>query len=297
MTKTPLKPDRPISSIVFPKTGRPYLRVEHLPRTQQELELKVGKKFLGALAHFRGERYTDLSSGRGRGDLVCKRADGAAIRIQVVEIVDQDRRLVQAMRTSYADAVLSQHPEVLAPFRGCAVTLVDSGDPPYLPKVSTRKGQKCMEEIVDALTTIGSQINSLPVRKIRTRKVQIGSDGRDVHVICERFAPHEADEHFSFRWAGGDRGYPLGQRRPLLSGAVEQKIRKCYSKPQTPFWLLAYSTDTLLAADDTDVLSAREILAAGGHPFDASWYLYPYNHRNLGHLVRIWASDENACER
>jgi hypothetical protein len=81
MPKRPLKPDRPISSIVFPKSGRPHLKVERLPRTQGELELAIGRKFLGALAHFRDERCSDLRLGSEPADLICKQEDGSEVAI------------------------------------------------------------------------------------------------------------------------------------------------------------------------------------------------------------------------
>lgn len=290
MAKKPLKPDRPIASIAFPKSGRPRLEVERLPRTQRELELSIGGKFLGALGHFRCERYADLRPGSEPADLVCKRKDGSDVAIQVVEIVDHNIRLVQTMRRSYAAAMEAEYQPVLAAFRGCSVTLVDPGAPPYLPLVRTAGGRASLQQLVSGLTVIGADIGSLGLRKIRTTRLSIGPDGTDIHVLCERFAVAGTDIPFSFRWSGG--AYRIDEPRALLSGAVEQKIRKGYARPSSAFWLLAYSTDTLLMEDDPDVLRAEQVLAAGGHVFDAVWFLYPYNDLELGHLVRVWPADE-----
>lgn len=289
MAKRPLKPDRPIASIAFPKSGRPHLEVERLPRTQRELELAIGSKFLGAPAHFRSERYADLRPGSEPADLVCKRKDGSEVAIQVVEVVDQNVRLLQTMRSSYVAAIEAKHHAVLATFSGCSVTLVDSGAPPYLPPVKTAPGRASLLQLASGLTVIASDISSLQLRQIRSRRLSIGPDRTDVHVLCERFAAGGDDVPFSFQWSGG---YRVDQPRRILSGAVEQKLRKRYAKPAAAFWLLAYSTDTLLMDDDPDVPTTRHVLASGGHVFDAAWFLYPYNDVDLGHLLRVWPADE-----
>jgi hypothetical protein len=196
------------------------------------------------------------------------------------------------MRSSYAAAIEAQHQSVLSTFRGCSVTVVDPGDPPYLPPVATTAGRTCLLELVRGLEVIGSEIASLQVRKTRSRRLRIGSHKRDVHVVCERFVSGEGDAPFSFRWSGGGPAYRTDQPRGMLSGAVENKISKRYTKPPGVFWLLAYSTDTLLMQDDPDVLRARQVLAAGAQVFDGAWFLYPYNNVDLGQLLKIWPPDE-----
>ena len=57
----PLKPDRPIASIIFSDKGKVRKSVENLPRVQKELEISIGKKFAGALKHFHKQKLTDYS--------------------------------------------------------------------------------------------------------------------------------------------------------------------------------------------------------------------------------------------
>ena len=81
--RKPRKPDRPVASIVFTNKGKVSLAAEHLPTTQDQLELAVGNKFIGALAHFCRRKLSDLKSGSGRGDLLCHDEQGSVTKIQV----------------------------------------------------------------------------------------------------------------------------------------------------------------------------------------------------------------------
>ena len=96
--KVPLKPDRPLASIVFSDEGKVSRNIEHPPRTQKELELAIGSKFLYSLAHFQATHLSDLKSVEGRADLVAHREDGAAVLIQVAEVVDQAMRRINEPR-------------------------------------------------------------------------------------------------------------------------------------------------------------------------------------------------------
>ena len=88
----PLKPLRNPSHIVFPKVGTPYPVVEQLPREQECLELALGRKFVGALHKFRGIQIDELTRGAEPADLKCRSADGTAIELQIVEVIDQELR-------------------------------------------------------------------------------------------------------------------------------------------------------------------------------------------------------------
>lgn len=287
--KKPLKPDRPVGVLVFPKKGGVYRKMEHFPRDQDELELTMGKKFLGSLSHFRGVQLSNLHPGSGRGDLLCTDKEGKTIKIQVVEIVNEQHRLLTEMRSSYSQAVETNFAEVLSSFSGCKVTLVDDGwQEPYLPSIRTSEGKRCLQELGDGLQEIGSESSSLDCKKIRLRHLEIGPHCRRIGVVCERFAPSGKDVPFQFSWSGGLPGYKLGEPRNLLTRAVLIKIGKQYSKPTEPFWLLAYSTDTLLSEDDAEIIETGKLLGENKHPFDEVWYMYPRPVEDLGFIVRIW---------
>lgn len=286
--RKPLKPDRPLASFVFPKKGKPRRAIEHLPRTQDELEVAVGRKFTGSLSHFLGRNLSELVSGAGRGDLLCRDEKGSVIKIQVVEVVNQNLRKLSEMRNNYSEYISKRHAVVLNKFRGCAVTLVDVGDPPYLASIRSTLGQSCAKQLVQWLSDIGNEIDTLECKKIRSRRLTVTPFQREVSVTVERYLPAEDSAPMSFSWSGGGPGYRVDQPRNLLPSAVRGKINKHYPKPQEEFWLLAYSTDTLLHGDDPDIEQTASLLSDLDHPFDQAWYFYPYNNVDLGHVVHVW---------
>lgn len=148
----PKKPDRPLRSITFPKSGPPRENIEHLPLEQGKLDLEVGMKFIGSLAHFRGETYTGLREGPEEpADLSCFGVNGAEIYIQVTTIVDQLQRTLWQMRNSYREEIVTKHSDALQGFSGCSVTLVDVGDPPYLPRVNRLESGTRIEAVAQML--------------------------------------------------------------------------------------------------------------------------------------------------
>jgi hypothetical protein len=128
------KPDRPLSVLVFPKTGRPYMRVEHPPRDQKGLEFALGSKFIGALAHFQGIRLSKLTicpESEEPGDLTCVDEKGRAIKIQVAELIDHSPRRLKEMWGSYVE-VAKHYSRPTEPFwllTYLTDTLFDEQDP------------------------------------------------------------------------------------------------------------------------------------------------------------------------
>lgn len=288
MRRKPLKPDRPLSSIIFPKKGKPRAAIEHLPRTQDNLEFAVGEKFIGAMEHFFGEKYSDLESGPGRADLTCRDEHGELIKIQVVEVINQELRQVMDMRSDYLNYLAKEYAEVFEVFRGCRITLADSGDPPYLPSIKTEAGRACAQQLADWLSGIGGEIQTLQCKKMRVLKTKVGPSEREISVAVERSDPFSGETQVGFEWGGAGPGYRADEPRGLLPTAIGHKIKKNYSKPNETFWLLAYSTDTIYLEDDPDIVASRALLDTSEHPFDDVWYFYPYNNKNLGAIERIW---------
>lgn len=290
--KPPSKPEREVGVIVFPKDGAPYLDVERLPGEQDKQELIAVKKLLGALAHFKDKHYRNPRVGSGgTDDIVCESEDGSTIEIQVAWTGDDNIRQLREMRDSYVNVIANEHLEVLKAFHGCNVDLVDTGDPPYLPRVKTIEGQRCLDELVSGLMNIGSQIDTLQVGKISGRKLNIGPDRREIGVICERLPSTNNDMPCSIRWTGSLPVYGGDGRRNTLSETVLKKINKSYAKPENEFWLLIYSTDLPLTDTDPDISSAQEILNKSEHPFDIVWYLHPHPNLERGILIKVWPPD------
>lgn len=287
--RKPQKPIRNPTHLVFPKAGPVRREVEELPRKQEDLEFTVGRKFLGALQHFKGVQFHDLCRGSEPADLMCQSPDGYPVGLQIIEVINQDLRQLQHMRSSYREALVQTLGEELLLFNGCRVSLVDSGDPPYLPQVTSTDGQACLRVLAEHVQKIAKDIHTLEVGKMRSHRAKTLSPEREVSVLVERILPAGEPVRLAFSWTGGGPSYRTDISRGLLTQAVRSKIAKRYAKPAIgKFVLLAYSIDTLLQDDDPDVAESRRILEASQHPFDDAWFIYPYVDEELGALVHIW---------
>jgi hypothetical protein len=292
----PLKPDRPLVGIMFPEYGRPHRIIEHMPRTQDELELAVGEKFIGSLAQFYGRKYSDLRSGAGHGDLcgdlLSHDEQGLLIKIQVVEVINQNIRKLREMRKDYREYIIANHGTIFEALRGCTVKLVDDGNPPYLPNIKTQDGRDCASQLVEWLSDLGKDIKSLECKKIHRRKITLVPHQREVSVKIERLYPFDNNAKFYFKWSGSGPSWRADKPRNLLPTAIENKINKHYSKPEEPFWLLAYSIDTWYYEEgDPDIQKSVTLLNETEHPFDEVWYFNPCVNINLGSIIHIWPLD------
>lgn len=285
----PLKPDRPLACWVFSDKGKVRRSVEHPPRTQDELEVCIGRKFAGAMEHFHKVLLTDIDTDSDEpGDISFRDEDGTIGRIQVVEVVDPVLTVLKERRIEYQETIVSEYAEILESFRGCRLEFIDTGNEPYVPSVGRREGRECVRALATKLDALGSDIGSLAVGKLRARTWHIGRKKVRVSVVCERFADPAHDIPCGLSWGGG-RSVDPGEHRLFLSATIRKKVEKCYRKPKDgPFWLLAYSSDVLCHQEDEDVVAATKLLTEAYHPFDSVWYFYPYDNRQLGHVVRLW---------
>jgi hypothetical protein len=245
--------------------------VEQFPRDQEDLELALGRKFLGALGRFKDIQLEGLARGSEPADLTCRSPEGTVIELQIVEVIDQRLRELRHMRSSYRDALLRELDGDLYVFSGCRVSLVDSGDPPYLPSVSSTEGRGCVRLLAEHIRRVGSEIHTLEPRKIRSRRTKTKDPEREIWVLIRRFFPAGGSVPFELRWEGGGPSYRTDVPRGLLPAAVQSKIDKQYTKPASvKFVLLAYSVDSLLRKDDPDIAEAQRLLETSSHPFDRS---------------------------
>jgi hypothetical protein len=287
--RKPKKPIRNPAHFVFSKAGPVRRVVEELPREQEALEFTVGRKFLGALQRFEGVQLHDLCRGSEPADLVCKSLDGHTIGLQIVEVINQQLRQLRHMRSSYREALVQILGKELLLFNGCRVSLVDSGEPPYLPPLTSTGGQACLRVVKEHVRKVAKDIHTLEVGKIRSRSTKTLNPEHKVSVLVERILPAGEPVRLELSWAGGGPSYRVDISRGLLTQAVQSKIAKRYAKPAVgKFVLLAYSIDTLLKGDDPDVSESRCILSSSQHPFDDAWFIYPYADKELGALVHIW---------
>jgi hypothetical protein len=226
--------------------------------------------------------------GSGRGDLICSDAAGMQVKIQVVEVVDAIKVAWKDRNNSYCEHLMKKYPEIFALFNGCRLILFDKSGTGFSTNLRTRHGQIYLNELAKNLKIIGNEISSLPSGMIWRRKMEIGPMKVPVIFDCERF--QLADSNIpcqifcSFGYA------TISIEKYLLTNAILKKIQKHYSKPKEAlFWLLAYSLDVLLRDIDLDVVAAADALNKAVHPFDTVWYFFPYDNRELGHIVQVWS--------
>ncbi|MBI2154424.1 MAG: hypothetical protein HYU24_12085 [Candidatus Rokubacteria bacterium] len=286
--KKPKKPARFPSHLAFPKRGPVRRVVEPLPQTQAELELAIGHKFLGALAHFHGIHFKDLTSGVEPADLRCIDDSGRTVSIQVVEAVNQPLRQLIEMRSEYLAALQGIRAGFAQAFSGCAVAIVDTGDPPYLPRVHTEAGRRCLDQIRAGFVQIGRSIGQLPVGRLTRRDVQVRGPDRTLSLLVTRHEAPSTPDRFALSWGGGGPVYRTDLPRDILPAAIRTKLAKRYVTADSRFILLVYSIDTLLTPEDPDVCEANRLLSTAKHPFGEAWYLYPYADASLGHVVKLW---------
>ena len=180
------------------------------------------------------------------------------------------------MRSTYRDALVEKLGDNMRLFRGCQVSLVDSGDPPYLPKFNSKNGRECVRHLAEDIQNVGAEIHTLEPGKIRSRNTRTRDPERDIAVVVERFCPAGESIRAEFDWTGAGPSYGSDISRGLLPAAIRSRIDKRYAKPASArFWLLAYSVDSLLVEDDPDIAESRRLLDALSHPFDEVWFLYP----------------------
>ena len=289
----PLKPDRPLASIVFSKRGKVSRHIEHLPRIKKTLELAIAQKFVHSLEHFWEIELTGVTQAEGQGDfLVCK-TTGSPILVQITEVVSQQMREINEQRSTYTAHILEEYSSLLEGFSGCRLIITDDGVGRTLPQVDSKHGQANLSDIAKSLGEMANGISSLELGKIRVRRYGIEPSKTQIIVTCERLRPPNAGFQSIFNWTGGYVPDPTSYR-DILAERVRAKIDLGYEKPAGEYWLLLYSSDILPMSDSPEVAEAANVLEATTHPFDQVWFLFPYPNQDLGHLVKIWPKEKAA---
>ena len=92
----PTKPDRPLTSIVFPKSGSSYFRKVGLPETKDELERAIVERFV-EVCRVRGGELQHEGRPAEPGDALLIDGNGENVHLQLVEVVD-----IRRIRTNLA---------------------------------------------------------------------------------------------------------------------------------------------------------------------------------------------------
>lgn len=266
------KPDRPFATIRFAKDGSVSPNVEHTDLPQKELELVVAKKFCSTLQARSLTTLTNLQRGNDPADVRATNERGELILIQIVEVVDQRRRKIDASRDS-----LRRHLEADADlrdlFKGCAVSVVTSGEETELSLSNEHVGAQLAE--------FGSDINTLQIGKRRCHRLASPDNRPPMYCEIERVPDKDLRR---FTVTGGI--VPDGTNWFLE--VIEQKVRKRYAEPPAEFWLLAYSRDVLLQPEDPHMAAVHIFLNGTRHPFARVWYFNPFPNADLGSAIQVW---------
>ena len=276
-----------MSLVIFPKSGPVRVEIEHLPREQKPLELTIGQKFVGAMSYFEHGVLTDLQLGDEPADLRCTNADGDPVSIQVTEMVDTFGAVLNAQRDNYLRALKERCTDTLAMFSGCRLDILDEGTEDFIPPLNGPEGEATVKELATHFETMALEIDTLGVKKVRSRKWTIGTSGKTVMALCKRYAEAAPEVDYAILW-GRQRTFRADEMNALLPDTIKNKIDRSYAQPDHEFWLLIYSTEMPLPADDDGIELAATLLDGISHPFNKVWFFYPYHDRDLGHVVPVW---------
>ena len=293
--RSPLKPDRPTGAVIFPKSGPIRFETEHLPREQKALEMAVGRKFIGALSHFGHGILADLRPGDEPADLLCTAPEGHFIAIQITELIDVIGATLNANRDLYFKSMLNICSEIMSLFSGCAIEIMDDGSTNFFAPLSRPAGRTMLDQLSGFLADFSKDVHTLGLKKIRTRKRNIGSSQNTVFIACQRHVDAAPNIGYFIRW-GRQRSYAASERDSILPSTVRQKIAKSYHKPNDEFWLVVYAIDLIFMADDNAITLTSALLDESPHPFNKVWFFHPYHGRDLGHVIRMWPPNAQCAQ-
>jgi hypothetical protein len=136
--KPPRKPSQPLGHIVFPRKGAVRKVIQTLPEDKNQLEEEVVKKFIGALAHFKGRYIQDISKSDPWPDFEGTEEIGT-VGIEIVELVNQRHNILRSTQQSYEVAILDALGDRVEMFSGLDITLDDNYQTPPYPKVTSSR--------------------------------------------------------------------------------------------------------------------------------------------------------------
>ena len=263
-------------------------QLEIFPRDKKEREFLIGTKFLGALRRM-GENYHDLISEPeqySHRDLICKDVHGNQVDIQVTKIVDNYKLSLEIMRQSYKEAIQEEAKELLISFRDFYLFISDPCIEKHLPDIKKKDGQRCKIEIIQALSELSIEIQSLKKGEKITRDILVGKKKKSLNIACFRHNDKTLPKEWLFQWSAAYVGSP--EDAIYLTLTIAKKIRRSYPKPGNEFWLLVYNTDAPLVKEYKDFDYARDVLNKIQHPFDKVWYFYPIPYEEDGEVIKVW---------
>lgn len=276
----PKKPNRPIGSMVFPKSGSPWLKLDQLSTDKDELELEIAERFVSALAYVAGEQYLCKGRAPEPGDILLQDEDGNEIYLQIGEAVDKHRTTTTSLRKRYGSLIWTSNPDLRDIYRGVQVALIDAGEARDLPPPSSKSGRCVLEELSNLLRSLVPVVNSLPNNeegKLRGKETRVdaSSISMQLYIRLLRYAPPTEKHPAKWLWTGTHQ-IRTGDNLERFTEVIDKKSRH-YADIDSPFWLMVYSVDSHCEFDEQ--LSLFRTLTAREHPFDRVYLFFPIGSR------------------
>ena len=269
------KPDRPITSIVFPKSGPPFFKQFKLPDSKDELERAVIQRFVKVSQH-NGEQLEYAGSAPEPADAFVVDRNGINIYLQLCEVVDVQRIRVTQARARYGFEVWTNI-ELQELYRGVQVAMLDFGQMLDVPKPTSRTGRALVDELRQELRSLKTIIESLPMNaegefKGKETCVMLSTTPMKLSIRLLRYASPKDESPGKWFWTGS---VPVDSNGFLLRFQEVMK-RKCnhYGRIADPYWLLLYSLDCYCGEFEQAHLA--DFLVGEDHPFDRVTVFMPF---------------------
>lgn len=241
----PKKPNRPLTTLIFPKSGPTRFKQEVLPREKHELEIEITNRFVESLNLTDGQKYQNLGTCDEPGDTLLRDDSGEKIYLQIGEAVDVHRIKTITRRESYSKE-LCRVPELCSLFRGVQVLVCDTGEIRDLPKIGVKQGRIILEELSAKFLLLRDIVPTLHLNadgEAKGKQTYFNLESAKLRIDI-KLLRYEKQKHNSFKWLWtGSHQVRAGDVLENISMVIEGKC-KHYSKIDDNFWLMVYSVDT-----------------------------------------------------
>jgi hypothetical protein len=272
----PKKPARPLASLVFPKSGPPWLKLHSLPTDKDKLELEIANRFVSALKNAAGENYRCEGHASEPGDVLLRADNGDSICLQIGEAVDAHRIKTTQRRNEYASQVWKGNVELRSSYRGVQVALIDGGEARDLPRISSKDGQRVLGGLARNLRELIPIVGSLPSNdegqfRGKATRLDVLSVPMVLHVRLLRYGPPVEKNPAKCLWTGA---HPIreGDALERFTEVVTNKASQ-YGNIDSRFWLMVYSLDSYCEPHTENSLS--NTLKQIEHPFERVYLFSP----------------------
>lgn len=284
----PKKPQRPISWIVHPASGAPWLKLETLPVEKEQLERKIVERFVLAVARIEGEAITCIREAPEPGDVLVTHESGEKVYLQLGEVVDVGRIRTNEQRAEYGAALWDVNPDLRKAYAGVQVAIIDAGEVSELPKALSAHGTEVLRALASEMKRLVPIVESLPDNapgELRGKETSIRCPNlkHPITIRLLRYATAKSRQPLKWLWTGTHQ-----IRKPQLDtgfrAVMAKKIAR-YGSISNLFWLVLYSLDCECYANEQSALVSE--LRKEDHPFDRVYLFFP-NSGDPGEVRRLF---------